>query len=176
MTALLRAAKGSRNAARWTLALALGLRQGEVLGVCWDDPTVPGKGGTEGAMTVRRQLQRVTWQHGCPDPYSCLNQAGKPTKRGADCPQRWGGGLKVSEPKSDAGKRTLTLPVPVTDELRAHRKAQLAERVASEIWEQGPDGGWVFANGERRSDRPAGGRPRLQGAVRQGEGLRQAAS
>ena len=49
MTALLRAAKGSRNAARWTLALALGLRQGEVLGVCWDDPTVPGKGGTEGA-------------------------------------------------------------------------------------------------------------------------------
>jgi integrase len=146
MTALLHAAKGSRNAARWTLALALGLRQGEVLGAHWDDVALPAKGGTEGSMTIRRQLQRVTWQHGCPDPGSCLNRAGKPAKRGADCPQRWGGGLKVSEPKSHAGRRTLTLPVPVADELRAHRQSQRAERLASEIWEQGPDGGWVFAN------------------------------
>ena len=65
---------------------------------------------------------------------------------GADCPQRWGGGLKVSEPESYVGKRALTLPVPVTDELRAHRQSQRSDRVASEIWEQGLDGGWVFAN------------------------------
>jgi len=75
---------------------------------------------------------------------SGVTTAGSPTKRGADCPQRWGGGLKVSEPKSAAGRRTITLPIGITDELRAHRKEQLAERLASEVWEQGPDGGWVF--------------------------------
>ena len=73
------------------------------------------------------------------DQMTALLRAAKGSRNAA----RW----RVSEPKSDAGKRTLSLPVPVTDELRAHRKAQLAERVASEIWEQGPDGGWVFANG-----------------------------
>ena len=52
----------------------------------------------------------------------------------------------MSEPKSRAGKRTLALPVPVADELRGHRQSRRAERLASEIWEQGPDGGWVFAN------------------------------
>jgi integrase len=34
---LLDAAQGSRNAARWTVALALGLRQGEALGLKWPD-------------------------------------------------------------------------------------------------------------------------------------------
>ena len=77
-------------------------------------------------------------------PGSRLNRAASPLSEG---PTAHNVGGAVSEPKSDAGKRTLSLPVPVTDELRAHRKAQLAVRVASEIWEQGPDGGWVFANG-----------------------------
>jgi len=34
--AVLDAAKGQRNAARWSVALALGLRQGEALGLAWD--------------------------------------------------------------------------------------------------------------------------------------------
>ena len=63
-------------------------------------------------------VTRESWSSSlCTSP-SCLTRAGKPAKRGADCPQRWGGGLKVSEPKSHVGKRALTLPVPVTDELR----------------------------------------------------------
>ena len=41
MAALLATARGTRNAARWTVAMALGLRQGEVLGLCWDDLDVP---------------------------------------------------------------------------------------------------------------------------------------
>jgi len=146
MAALLAAAEGSRNAVRWSLALALGLRQGEVLGLGWDDLDLPSAEGGEGSVAVRRQLQRVPWRHGCADPNTCLNGAGDPPKRAADCPQRWGGGLKVSEPKSDAGRRTLTLPATVTAQLRAHLRAQKAERLASEIWELGPNGGWVFAN------------------------------
>ncbi len=144
MTALLRAAAGLRNAPRWTIAIALGLRQGEVLGLCWDDVDLPVKAGTEATMTIRRQLQRVLWQHGCADPVHCLNRAGLRSKRAADCLQRWGGGLKVSEPKSAAGRRTLTLPATLTAELRAHKKVQAAERLASEVWVQGPHGGWVF--------------------------------
>ncbi|WP_018640212.1 site-specific integrase [Parafrankia elaeagni] len=34
--AVLDAAKGQRNAARWSVAPALGLRQGEALGLPWD--------------------------------------------------------------------------------------------------------------------------------------------
>jgi len=142
MAAILEACRGTRSAARWTVALALGLRQGEVLGLAWDDVTL----GDEPTMTIRRQLQRVSWQHGCPDPERCLNRAGLTSKRAADCPQRWGGGLKVSEPKSDADRRTLALPATLAAELHVHALEQKAERLASEIWEAGPHGGWVFAN------------------------------
>jgi integrase len=126
MAALLATARGKRNAARWTVAMALGLRQGEVLGLCWDDLHVPSDAASEGTLTVRRQLQRVTWRHGCP--------------------QRWGGGLKPSPPKSEAGRRKLVVPATLTSELRAHRKEQLTERLASEVWEPGPSGGWVFTD------------------------------
>jgi integrase len=40
----------------------------------------------------------------------------------------------------------LTLPPTVTKDLRAHRAAQAAERLAAgEVCTLGPDGGWVFA-------------------------------
>jgi len=146
MAALLEAAAGSRNAPRWTLALALGLRQGEALGLCWDDVNLSNRETDEGTLVIRRQLQRVPWRHGCPDPARCINRAGKPAKRAADCLQRWGGGLKVSEPKSRASRRSISLPATLVLELRAHRLAQKREQVASEIWEEGPNGGWVFAN------------------------------
>ena len=41
------------NAARWSVALALGLRQGEALGLRWSDVRFP-----EGSLAVRRALQR----------------------------------------------------------------------------------------------------------------------
>lgn len=147
MTELLRAAYGTRDSARWMVAMTLGLRQGEVLGLCWDDVQLPARDGAEGTIVIRRQLQRVTWQHGCPDPSVCLNRAGRPAKRSADCPQRWGGGLRISEPKSNAGRRALTLPPTLKNQLIAHREAQAAERESCEVWADGPFGGWVFANG-----------------------------
>ncbi|WP_222269905.1 tyrosine-type recombinase/integrase [Modestobacter marinus] len=47
------------------------------------------------------------------------------------------------EPKADRSRRTLALPAPLVEGLRAHRAAQLAERVvAGPVWE---DHDLVFA-------------------------------
>ncbi len=51
--ALLDAAFGQPNAARWSVALALGLRQGEALGLRWGDVDLE-----QGSLRVRRTLQR----------------------------------------------------------------------------------------------------------------------
>jgi integrase len=129
---LLDAATGSRNSARWTMGAVLGLRQGEVLGLRWDDLD-----DQAGQLTVIRQLQRRTWQHGCPSTAPCGR------KRGANCPQRHGGGLFASEPKSEAGRRTIALPTSVLVELLAHREAQNLEVAKSDFWDPG---GWMFPN------------------------------
>lgn len=50
---VLAAAAGLRNGARWSVALALGLRQGEALGLGWDAIDLDG-----GRLTVRQALQR----------------------------------------------------------------------------------------------------------------------
>ncbi|MDP9459310.1 MAG: site-specific integrase [Actinomycetota bacterium] len=98
---VLDAARGHRNAARWSVALALGLRQGEALGLTWDAVDLD-----VGTLTVRQALQR---------------QPGK--------------GLVFVQPKSRAGRRTVALPGPLRNALRAHRTAQLAERVAAgSVW------------------------------------------
>lgn len=51
---VLGAAEGRRNAARWTVALALGLRQSEALGLQWRDINLD-----VGKLSVRRGLHRV---------------------------------------------------------------------------------------------------------------------
>lgn len=57
--AVLQAARGRRNAPRWTVALALGLRQGEALGLRWDDVDLDA-----GTITVRHTLQRSVGRSG----------------------------------------------------------------------------------------------------------------
>jgi integrase len=54
---ILAAAAGDRNAARWSVALALGLRQGEALGLPWDALDLEA-----GSLTVRQALQRQQGQ------------------------------------------------------------------------------------------------------------------
>jgi integrase len=51
--AFLKAVRGVRLEARWVLAIALGLRQGEALGLRWDDI-----GLDNGTLRVRGQIQR----------------------------------------------------------------------------------------------------------------------
>jgi integrase len=54
---MMAAAGAHRNAARWTVALAVGLRQSEALGLRWADVNLD-----EGTLTVRRGIHRVVGQ------------------------------------------------------------------------------------------------------------------
>ena len=90
------------NAARWSVALSLGLRQGEALGLTWRDIDLD-----DGILRVHRALQRRTWIT------AAARDAQTPAcgnKRGADCPQRRDGGLLLAEPKTRASRRSVALP------------------------------------------------------------------
>lgn len=140
---LLEAAQGDRLAARWSVALSLGLRQGEALGLCWDDVDLQA-----GALRVRRALQRQGWRHGCRDATGC--------GRAASCPQRQSGGLVLVEPKSRAGRRSLALPLPLVEALRNHQTQQSQEHVtAGPDWQAQPHGGVVFGQTNGRPIDPA---------------------
>ena len=93
----------------WTVALALGLRQGERLGLCWDDVDLEA-----GTVSIRQTLARLPWRHGCEE----VEAGGKPCgKRAASCPHRYGG-YRMLPTKSAAGRRTIPLPAPLVHALR----------------------------------------------------------
>jgi integrase len=93
--AILAAAEQMRNGARWSVGLALGLRQGEALGLRWQYVDLD-----QGTVRIWWQLQR---------------QKGR--------------GLVLREPKGRS-HRVVPLPAQLVRSLRAHRKSQLAERLA----------------------------------------------
>lgn len=62
------------DAARWAVGIILGPRQGEALGIRWpsvrldpDDADV----SKVPHILMHKQIQRFSWQHGCPDPVVC---------------------------------------------------------------------------------------------------------
>ena len=127
---LLECAAGRRNGARWALALALGLRQGEALGLPWDQVDLD-----KGTIRIRRSRLRPKYAHGCDG--TCGQ-----TKPGL-CPQRVNTRPAAGDVKSRAGRRTIGLPPQLVALLRAHRAAQEEERAeARNLWH---DEGWVFA-------------------------------
>lgn len=158
--AVLAAAQQRPNAARWSVGLALGLRQGEALGLRWKYVDLQAK-----EVRVWWQLQRTTWRHGCDDPHACgerlhkkpcekdckrhrhsakcVPDCSKPSHRGCPkpcapdcteharvCPKRVGGGLVFREPKGKS-KRTIPLPPELVPVLEEHKKAQRRERFAT---------------------------------------------
>jgi len=127
---LLAVASGRRNHARWAVALALGLRQSEALGLKWSDVDLEA-----GVLTVRRGRQRPKWRHGCRD------QCGR--KFGGHCPERIPLRPETTETKSRAGRRSVGLPDELVTLLRQHKREQEQEREqAAQLWREG---GWVFA-------------------------------
>lgn len=129
---VLGAAQTTLHAARWSMALSLGLRQGEALGLLWDDVDLD-----DGVLRIRRSVQRRTWEHGCPTADRAPS-CGR--KRGAECPSRTGGGLLLVEPKTKASKRSIVLPQPLVEELRSHRAAVNRRRLAAgETWDSRHD-------------------------------------
>jgi integrase len=165
--ALLAAAGERRERARWWVALGLGLRQGEALGLMWKYVDLD-----DGVLYVRKALCRRTWQHGCKDPATCAKRKCrvKPCKDGcrrheracpepcpadctdhaSTCPQRQKGGL--ADPKSKKSKRDLPLAPIFVQLLIEHRKAQREERIAA-----GPD--WEDPFGDRLVFCQSTGRP-----------------
>lgn len=130
---IMRACKDRRNGVRFMIALTLGLRKGEALGVQWRDIDLTGR-----TMTVRRQIQLSKWHHGCTPKEPCGR------RHAGHCPQRHGGGRVVREVKSAAGRRVVGLPAVLVEALREHRSAQWRERdQAGGLWREG---GWVFTN------------------------------
>lgn len=128
---LLAAAEDRRNSARWAIALSLGLRQGEALGLRWGDVDLD-----TGTLVVRRSRTRPRWSHGCD------GTCGK--ARGGYCPDRVPARSATDETKSAAGRRAIGLPEQLVALLRAHRDAQLSEQErAGSLW---TDGDWLFAS------------------------------
>ncbi|MGW7057785.1 tyrosine-type recombinase/integrase [Streptomyces sp. NPDC054904] len=132
---LLEAAGRQRNSARWAVALALGLRQGEVLALKWDDVDLEG-----GFLVVRRSRHRPQYAHGCSAP--CGRKAGY-------CREKRRSNPETSVTKSRAGRRAVGLPEQLVDLLRAHREAQDAERQA--VGKRWVEGEWVFPDEHGRS-------------------------
>ena len=91
---LLDTVRGERLEALYTVAIAVGLRQGEALGLHWSDIDLDG-----GTLAVRHALQ---WLDGEPS---------------------------FVEPKTDRGRRTITLPSVTLTALRTHRVRQAEERL-----------------------------------------------
>jgi integrase len=117
---VLEAATVQRNGVRWTLALGLGLRQGEALGLLWRHVDLEA-----GTLRVAWQLQQLRWRHGCDDPSSCALDH-RPMARASQCPKRHGGGYHLLSPKSARSRRTIILPDLLVAELAEHRRRQLA--------------------------------------------------
>jgi integrase len=136
---VLDAARGHRNPARWSVALALGLRQGEALGLRWGDVDLD-----TGTIRVRVQLQRAQWRHGCA-PRDREPVCGHRADR---CPARSGGGQQLVDVKSAAGRRTLRMPGPLVALLREQHADQAVQRAAAgERWR---DWGLVFTQTDGR--------------------------
>jgi integrase len=157
---LLVAALARRNGVRFVLALSLGTRQGETIGLKWNRLDKKHK-----ALRIAKQLQRQTWKHGCDDPCKCgaKYHKTKPCKDDCKrhhrkpcpppcppdcasharwCPKRHGGGLVEVEVKSRAGKRGIVLPDRLYDLLIAHEEQQAKEREhAGSEWQER---GWMF--------------------------------
>lgn len=129
--AFLAAQAGQPDEARWCLALMLGPRQGERLGlqldhVHLDDPTP--------WIDLAWELRRVTYAHGCGQrqtdgTWPCARRrAGSCPDRTAPIPdvmesQQVHGGLYLLRPKTLGSNRRAALPAILADAIRTHIKS-----------------------------------------------------
>lgn len=128
--AILAAAESVPNGARWAVALALGLRQGEVLGLRWQDVDLD-----RGLLWVRKSRVRPEYRHGCEG--DCGRMPGW-------CRQRVRVNDEDGETKSRAGRRAVGLPAPLAQLLREHQAQQERDREkARQLW---ADSDYVFTS------------------------------
>lgn len=112
VTKFVAAVRGDRLEAAFVMALGCGLRVSELGGLAWSDVTFGKKAGEPTTITIRHGLKRIV-----------------------------GTGLVCENVKTARSRRTLVLPRPVDDALRAHKKRQAAERLAlGDRWPEAPLG------------------------------------
>jgi integrase len=130
---VLKAARDERLYALYALALCLGLRRGELLGLRWEDVNLiscracDGEGGGKDGEACQR----------CGE--SGVESA---TLEVVQTLQRIGGALRFVPPKTDDSERTVPLPELCIRALCEHRVRQNAER--SDAWPDWQDHGLVF--------------------------------
>lgn len=83
--AVIREALADPLSARWLLALLLGPRQGEALGLRWFRVHLDPPGGDDAYIELLKQSQRRTWEHGCADPVACVRNRTKDGKPASQC-------------------------------------------------------------------------------------------
>lgn len=114
------AAEGDRFYALYVLAITCGLRQGELLGLKWEDIDLE-----RGTLQVRRQLQWVRAE-------------GEERMGRKRVEPKW----VLTEPKSAKSRRVVTLPAVAVAALKKHKVRQMEERLRlGEVWQ---DLGFVF--------------------------------
>ncbi|WP_105970442.1 tyrosine-type recombinase/integrase [Streptomyces geranii] len=127
---LLSEAAKLRNSARWSIALALGLRQGEALGLRWSDVDLQ-----NGILRVRKNRLRPKYLHGC---------GGECGRKPGYCKQRVRKNEDTAPTKSRAGRRVIGVPGELGRLLELHRKEQDRERrLAADEWRET---GFVFTS------------------------------
>lgn len=110
----------TRNHVRWWIAF-LGARQGEVLGLKWSDVD-----WDAGIISIRRQLQRQTYRHGCADPAACA-QPHCVTGEGCDASclgRHWAHGC---ENPRECARRHCERPVYPSDVKRGTQRRECPE-------------------------------------------------
>jgi integrase len=118
------------NSARWSVALALGLRQGEALGLRWTDVDL-----TRGVIRVRMNRLRPKYLHGC---------GGDCSRKPGYCKQRVRKNEDTANTKSRAGRRVIGLPDELARLLELHKEEQDRDRCrAGQEWRET---GFVFTS------------------------------
>ncbi|MEU4798653.1 tyrosine-type recombinase/integrase [Streptomyces sp. NPDC023327] len=166
--AFLEAAAKRPNYMRWIVGVGMGFRQGETLGLRWSYVDLEAE-----LFHPKWQLQRLTWRHGCTDPHvcgarlhrltpcppNCTAHKGykrgcpKPctttcTKHASACPERKGGGLVFTRPKTKKSQNPVPIPAAFVPFLHDHKVRQEEARVAAgELWQ---DHDVVFARPDGR--------------------------
>ncbi|MFH9611403.1 tyrosine-type recombinase/integrase [Streptomyces sp. NPDC017448] len=141
---------------RWLIGVGMGFRQGESLGLRWKYVDLEAE-----LFHPQWQLQRLTWRHGCADPHLCGERlhrfdpcpadctthktykrgCPKPCPKGcvrhaSTCPDRKGGGLAFTRPKTKKSRNAVPIPAPFIPYLRDHKEQQTALLVAAgEEWQ-----------------------------------------
>jgi integrase len=117
--------------ARFLLALILGLRQGEALGLEWRHIDLDAA-----TVTIEQQQRRTRGRHACGDPIPAPVD-GKPDRMAyrcgfryaSKCPGGTPGTLAIQAVKTERGNRTLPLTDDLVKVLRALKKQQARDRL-----------------------------------------------